>query len=333
MALSYTRAPAHLNQHACRVVLRYCGMRFMDWDDLRFVLAIRRAGSALQAAQALGVNQTTVTRRVGRMEAVLGVELFDRRQAGYVATPHGEKVAAAAEGIEATIARLDDELAAERRELTGTVRLTTSEIMANKLVAPCLGRFRKLHPGILIQLIVADRRLDIARGEADIALRASPQPEGGGIVFRRMPSAAWAVYCGRSYAEEHGMPADRAAITRHSIIGMEGPMANTIPYRWLAASAADADIRFYSNSLTSLVANLRAGLGIAMLPCLLGDEEEELLRCFAPPSELDADLWLILRENLRAAPHIRAFADFLANHLQSIRTTLAGVNVTGRSPG
>ena len=296
----------------------------MNWDDLRFVLAVCRTGSALQAARTLCVNQTTVTRRIGQIEAVLGVDLFDRRQAGYVATPHGEQVAEAAAAIETTVARLDDALAAERRELTGTVRLTTSEIMANKLVAPCLGRFRKLHPGILIQLIVGDRRFDIARGEADIALRASPQPDGSGIVFRRMPSAAWGVYCGRGYAEEHGMPAARAEIARHSIIGMEGPMAHTGPYRWLEASAPDADIRFYSNSLTGLVANLRAGIGIAMLPCFLGDEEEGLLRCFAPPAELDADLWLILRENLRATPHIRAFADFLASHLQSIRKQLAG---------
>lgn len=296
----------------------------MEWDDLRFVLAVRRAGSALRAAHELRVNQTTVTRRIAQLETALGVDLFDRRQAGYIATETGERVARVAEQIEALVADVATSVAADQRALTGAVRVTTSEAMANRLIAPCLAAFQRQHPGIHIQLITDDRRLDIARGEADVALRASPQPQGGGIVIRRMPSSAWAVYCSRDYAREHGVPSCREEIGRHAIVGMEGPMAQIPGPLWLDAAAPGATIRFRSNSLTNLVSQLRAGLGIATLPCLVGDLEPDLLRCFAPPPELDHEIWLVVREELRAVPHVRVFADFLASHLFSIRDVLAG---------
>ena len=142
--------------------------------------------------------------------------------------------------------------------------------------------------------------------------------------MRRMPGAAWAVYCSRAYAQEHGMPGSREGIRDHEIIGMEGPMAQLPGPRWLSEAAPGAQIRFRSNSLMNLVSNLRAGLGVATLPCIAGDSEPNLVRCFAPPPELESEMWLIIREDLKSAPHIRAFADYLAVYLHSIRAQLAG---------
>ena len=296
----------------------------MDWDDLRFVLAVRRSGSALGAAAKLGVNQSTVTRRIARIEGDLGVDLFERKQSGYLPTPYGVSVAETAERMEAEVHDLRNAIAATQRALTGTVRLTTSEMLANHLVAPCLLSFQKLHPGIRVELIADDRRLDLARGEADIALRAGSRPEGPGIVMRRMPSPAWAVYCSRAYADEHGMPTSREDIRNHAIVGMDGPMAQIPGPRWIDDAAPGVEIRFRSNSLTNLLSNLRAGLGVATLPCIVGDSEPSLVRCFPPPPELEAEMWLIVREELKSAPHVRAFADYLAAYLHSIRARLAG---------
>lgn len=296
----------------------------MDWDDLRFVLAVRRSGSALAAARALGVNQSTVTRRVARIEQALGVELFDRRQSGYVPTRHGTLVAETAERMEAEARDLVSTLGAARRSISGTVRVTVSEVNADRIVAPCLRAFHKLHPSIRVDLVADDRRLNLARGEADIALRAGSRPEGAGIVSRRMPDAAWAVYCSRAYADEHGMPASRAEIRDHAVVGMEGPMAQVAGPRWVAEAAPDAEIRYRSNSLVNLVSHLRAGLGVAALPCIVGDSEPGLVRCFPPPPELASELWLVLREELKTAPHVRALADYLADYVQSIRAELAG---------
>ena len=296
----------------------------MDWDDLRFVLEVSRSGSALAAAGKLGVNQSTVMRRIAQAEAALGVQLFERKQSGYVATPTGLCVADAAERIEREVRDLRNAMAATQRALAGTVRFTSSELLTSFVIASCLHSFHKFNPGVRVELIADDRRLDLARGEADIALRASSRPEGGGIVMRRMPSAGWAVYCSRAYAEERGTPGSRDEIRDHEIIGMDGPMAQLPGPRWLCDAVPGAQVRFRSNSLMNLVSNLRAGLGVATLPCIAGDSERDLVRCFAPPPELESELWLVVREDLKSTPHIRAFADYVAAYLHSIRAQLAG---------
>lgn len=296
----------------------------MDWDDLRFVLAVVRAGAALTAARALGVNQTTVMRRISQLEEELGADLFERKSSGYAPTPLALRIAETAERIESDVAKLEREIKSEQRVLSGVVRVTTSEVLANRIITPCLAAFYKQHPAVRIELNADDRRLDIATGEADVALRAGSRPEGAGIVARRLPDAGWSVYCGKSYAAENGVPKSPQEIDGHAVIGMDGRMAELPGPIWLRERAPNAVIRFRSNSLTNLVSNLRAGLGLGTLPCFVGDLEPDLVRCMPPVPELVSEMWLIVREDLRAVPHVRAFADFLAAHVHSIRADLAG---------
>ncbi len=288
----------------------------MHWDDLRYVLAVARGGSALRAAEALGVNQSTVLRRLDALEGRLGACLFDRRKSGLALSPAGRRVVEAAERIEHEIQALRTVLAAEQRTLSGSVRLTTSEVLAVRLISPCLRAFHARYPSILVELITSDERLDIAGGEADVALRAGSSPEGAGIVARRMPDTYWTIYCSRAYAAERAPPRTRAEIAGHEIVGMDGRMAQVSGWRWLAESAPDAIIRFRSNSLINLVANLKAGMGLGALPVIIGDSEPELMRCFEPPAELRAEMWLIVREQVKAQPHVRAFTEFLADYVR-----------------
>ena len=289
----------------------------MDWDDLRYVLAVARAGSALRAAHALKVNQTTVARRIAHMEAAVGAALFESKQNGQMLTPLGKNIAAAAERMESEVVALQSAIAAQQRMLSGSVRFTSSEGYASRVIAPCLIEFRKQYPHITVELFIDDRRLDIARGEADVAVRAGSKPEGAGIVAQRLPDAHWTVYCSRAYAEEHGVPARPDDLNKHAIVGLEGAMANLPAFLWLKQVAPDANISARSNSLTSLASALKAGLGVGPLSCFIGDTEPDLLRCFPPIRELDAEVWLIIREEIRHAPHVRAFVDFLAAHLRA----------------
>jgi len=316
-AAAIAASPGSVKKQYCQAVLRFCSIVAMDWDDLRFVLAVARAGSALRAARDLKVNQTTVMRRIAHIEADIGANLFEARQSGQTLTPLGQSVAAAAERIESEVVALQSTIAAQQRVLSGAVRFTSSEAYANRIVAPSLKTFRKQHPGITVELITEDRRLDLSRGEADVALRAGSRPEGGGIVAQRLPDAGWALYCSSGYAEDHGVPRSPSEIEAHAVVSLEGALANLPGFQWLTRVAPKASVSARSNSLTNLVSALKAGLGVGPLPCFIGDTEPDLMRCFPPIAELTAELWLIIREDVRQAAHIRAFVDFLAAHLRS----------------
>lgn len=287
----------------------------MDWGNLRYVLAVARAGSALRAAQDLGVNQTTVLRRLSALEAAVGAPVFERRRSGHKLTPVGERVLEAAERMEFEAQSLLSVLAAQRRTLAGSVRLTTSESLAAALIAPCLRAFQLLHPEVTVELLVTDERLDVARGNADVALRASSAPLGAGIVARRMPDVRWTVYCGRSYAAERTPPRTAEEIAGHPVVGMEGRLAQLEGWQWLAARTSAASVRCRSNSLTNLVFNLKGGLGLGILPTIIGDADQELMRCIPPP-ELRSQMWLIVREEIKAHAHVRAFTEYLAKYVR-----------------
>jgi DNA-binding transcriptional LysR family regulator len=298
-------------------------MNAMQWNDLLYVLAIVRTGSALRAAEILGVNQATVLRRLDAIEAAAGTQFFERRRSGLKPTDLGRLAADAAARMEREAQSLETALSARRRTLAGSVRLTTSFGLADRLIVPGMRAFQALYPSIMVELLVADERLDIAGGEADVALRAGSAPEGNGIVARRLPDAPWTVYCSRAYAAERGAPRDRSEISGHEIVGLDGQMGRLPAWLWLAASAPNAVVRFRSNSLVNLVSNLKAGLGLGALPILTGDAEPELMRCFPPPPELYSELWLIVREEIKTQPHVRALTDFLASYIRDTMSATA----------
>lgn len=288
----------------------------MQWDDLRYVLAVARTGSALRAAQSLGVNQTTVLRRLDLLEAAVGEPIFERRTSGLSLTEAGRVVTDAAERMEQEAQALRNKLNARQRTIAGSVRLTASEVVDVCLVTPCLMSFHAMYPDVAVELIVSNAALDIAGGEADVGLRAGLRPQGAGVVARRLPDLDWAIYCSRAYAAERGIPDRQDAIAGHHIVGMEGRLAQLRSWQWLANSAPGTAIRLRCNSLLNLVSNVKAGLGLGAMPVIVGDAEPELVRCITLPPELRAELWLILREDVKSQPHIRALADFLAKFVR-----------------
>jgi len=290
----------------------------LDWSDLRHFLAVARTGSTLAAARELGVNQTTCARRVAALETALGMTLFERGREGYRLVERARGLVAAAERVEAEVkAFLDDAAGAERR-LSGTIKVTTNEPLANVVVARAVGDFRAVYPRVRVELIIADQRLDVARGEADVALRAGPKPTDPCLVVRQLAVAGWAVYCGAGYAREHGRPAGPSDLPRHAIVSLDGPAGD-----WLAQVAPGAEVACRSNSLPNLCAMLKAGLGVSGLPCIVGDVEPELERCFKLDA-FDGAVWLVYHERLRHQPHVRAFLDFLTSHVLAKRALLAG---------
>jgi DNA-binding transcriptional LysR family regulator len=294
-----------------------------EWGDLRVLLAVAQEGSTLAAARVLGVNQTTVARRVAALEAALGVRLFDRRQDGYRLSEAGQALLPQAERVREEAEALVQLAGRHRRALAGTIRVTTTEGLANAVFTPWLGDFMDAYPDIRVEMIADERRLDLARGEADIAIRVTKAPEGAGIVGRRIADAPWAVYCSRGYAARRGVPADAAALAEHWLIGADGALAEVDPFAWLAREAPGAVVRNVCSSIMNMVFAIRAGNGVGPLPCAMAAAEAELVECFPMP-DFGYRLFLLTREELKDLPRVRAFNDFIVARAVTMRHVVEG---------
>ena len=283
-----------------------------DWDLIRYFLAVARTGSTLAAAEALGQSQPTVARRIAALERSLGQSLFERRRAGYRLTVEGRALVAEAEAVEAAATRFAERARAQGRRVAGTVRFTTFDMFANMALGPALQEFARLYPDVKVEVVVSERRLDIAAGEADIALRAGPRPESGPLVCRKVGEDVWALYCSRGYAASHGCPESVEALAGHLLIGGDGHLATVPAFRWLAERVPEAPVRYRCNTVQNLISSVASGLGVSMLPCAFVDPKLDLVRCLPPPPELRTEGWLITHERLKDEPPIRAMMDFLA---------------------
>jgi DNA-binding transcriptional LysR family regulator len=283
-----------------------------DWNDLRYFLAVARGGSTLGASRTLGVNQTTVARRIEALEHALGGKLFDRGQTGSRLTEVGTALIAAAETVESAAQNVCDISAALARQHSGVLRVTTNEALASFAVTPALAEFRRLYPDIKVELIISDRFFDLTKGEADLAIRgATKRPADPGVVARRLVNVDWGFYCSLDYLERHGRPRSVADLNHHILIGGEGDLGMSPPLRWMTEHAPNAEIHCRSNTLTNMVASCKAGLGVAPLPNLMAAVETDLVCCIPPTSELEANVWLLTTPELKSSPRVRAFIDFI----------------------
>lgn len=302
-----------------------------DWNDLRAFLAVAETGSTLAAGRRLRVSQTTAARRVAALEAALGLTLFERRQAGYVLTPIGEDLIEKARGVETAAGALAEAAATKTREIGGTVRLTTQEFFAVTVLAPILRDLHEAYPDIRIELDTGEELRDLAGGEAEVALRTCGRPEGGGLVGRRIVDDRWAFYCSRGYAAAHGIPHSRKDLRKHPIMGGGGQQLWRIYGAWLKENGLEDAVVMQHGSALGLLASVRSGTGLAVLPCFVADTDPDLVRCL-PPTEDDRGLWLLTHERLRHTPRVRAVLDFLADRLARIarsqREQSAGADVS-----
>ena len=286
-----------------------------DWNDLKTFLAVARHGSTLAAGRQLRVSQTTAARRVAALEQALGVVLFERRQAGYLLTPDGAALRQQAEAVEAAASAFGEGASARNREARGIVKLTTAEIYAVSVLAPIIRELHEAYPLIELELDTSDEVRDLASGAADIAFRASKEPNGAGLVGRKIASDPWATYCSRGYADSHGLPRSRKALRQHSLIGGGGETVWPIYRKWLRDNQLEGNVGVRHSSSTSLLAAVRAGAGIAVLPRMIAGGDPDLVRCLPPAPGHSISLWLLTHERVRHAAPVRAVIDFLYERL------------------
>jgi len=295
-----------------------------DWNDLKYLLAVARHGSTLAAARVLGVNQSTVQRRLAELERQLGERLVERQPSGYRLTDLGKAMLPHAESVAAAVAAFERHLKEAGRAQVGTVRLTCPEPIAVRLThSGLLDRFHARHPDLKVEFVLSDRYVDLSKGEADVALR-SGDTDDGVLVGRKIADSVWAIYASHAYIARHGAPSSLDDLKTHSLVGFDETMSRHRISTWLCEIAPHATFVARTNSVLGLVSSAKAGVGVAPLPIALGDCEPDLVRVLGPVPELTRAWRVLAHPDQRNSRRVSMFFDFVVSELDALKPILTG---------
>jgi len=291
----------------------------MDWDNLRFFLAVARKGSIRAASVSLSVNHTTVARRITAFEKKLGVRLFERLPSGYVLTPTGEEMMLSAQHVEDEIVKLDRKVIGRDAEFNGVLRVTMPTALATHLLMPDIAAFTKMYPSINLELVFSNEEFNLRKREADIAIRLTPNPPDY-LVGRQILHPAKGVYASHDYlkSRDHNGQPDEL-----EWIGWEEVASKT---QWNKDSRFSlSPVMHQADDLLAQLEAVKASMGIAMLPCFLADTVPSLERLeLLSKVGTCGDLWILTHEDLRATARVRAFVNFMLEAFDRHRDLLEG---------
>ena len=298
------------------------GLSMFDWDDLRHFLAVARYGSTIAAAKALNVNQSTVHRRLDELEKRLGRKLVVRQPTGYKLTELGQDLVAYAEGVEAAVHTFERRLAASDNGLTGSIRLTCPEAIGVRLLhSPFITKFNERYPGLYVDFVINDKLLDLTKGEADIAIRATA-PFDEALFGRKIADTPWGIYATAPYIERWGTITDVADIARHSVVLLD--IERHVTKTWLQSVAPEARVAARCNSFAALLLATKSGVGLAALPMTIGGGDPSLVRLLGPIPGLTTNFYLLMHQDMKTTPRVRALFDFIIDELDIVQPILAG---------
>lgn len=283
----------------------------LNFDDLRYMLAVAETGTTLAASKLLRVSQSTVSRRIAALEEALRVELFDKRRTGYFLTEEGALLLAPAQAVRQAVDAFSGAVDSLSREISGTVRFTTNEVLGSFVLPKLIERLKQRYPGVRLEIDTTNVLRDLAAGEADVALRASPAPTQAGLVGVRMLEDYWGLYCSRSYSDRHGVPRSVEELTGHTLIGVDTHVRGRPIFEWALQNFPTQEVLLRHNSVPAVFASVRNGVGIGFYSDFIASGDPELVLCFRPPVPAAAEVWLVTHERLRHLPRIRAVMDVI----------------------
>lgn len=287
--------------------------------DIQFIAAIAEAGSLSAAAKRLAVNHATVFRRLNAFEARLGAKLFERSAGRYVPTVAGEELARVGAGIEEAATRSLLRVAGRDLRPAGLVRLTTTESIASGLLAPLAASCHELHPGIQIQVVADNSLYDLAKRDADIAIRPTRKPPQH-LIGKKIGLLAMCVYGSSRYLQHH-----RAKdLSAHEWIAFDDARSHSPSLEWLASIKPLDQIAYRTNSHIGVAHACLAGAGLAVLPCFVGDRQPALRRVDGPIDACANDLWIFTHPDLRETVRIKTVFRALQQELEKAASLLAG---------
>lgn len=293
----------------------------LDWDDLRYVLAVARAGSLSGAARDLGVRHSTMLRRIDAIEEKLQVRLFERLRNGYLPTEAGEAMCRVAEQCEPLVAEAERRVVGGDTRLTGNLRVTTGLVVAQYLLPRPLARFCATHPEIEVEIQGVRERLDLSRREADIAVRMSEQVPDY-LVGRKLGQVRFRVYAWRDapFLNAAGKTARarpiKTLVQEFPWICFQRDLQDRLYDRWMHANVPQSSVVVRADHFPTSLALLKTGMGVALLPEFMAREVDGLVALSAPIDELQTPLWILTHPDLRNTARIRAFMQVTGDEMQ-----------------
>jgi DNA-binding transcriptional LysR family regulator len=285
--------------------------RALSWDELRTFVEVARDGSLSGAARRLGLSQPTVGRHIDALEATLGSTLFTRSPRGLTPTPAAQALAPHVEAMAAAAAALTRTASGEAAADRGVVRVTASEVIGCEVLPPILAGFHAEHPGIAIELALTNRNEDLARRDADIAVRMV-RPTQSGLVARRIGAARIGVYAHRDYLARFGEPRSLAGLASHCVIGFDRDNRSFRSAGDFARGLTREDFGFRCDSDLVQLAALRAGVGVGGCQENIARRTSELVAVLPNAIQYALEVWLVMHENLKTTRRVRLLFDHLA---------------------
>ncbi len=291
----------------------------MDWEDVKTFAAVAQHGSVRRAGAALHVHHSTVSRRIERLERESAVRLFDRRPEGFALTEAGEELLVVADRMADELIHVERRIAGRDDGLSGHLTVTMPEPLATLAFVPRLARFCERYPGLEPRLLATGELLDVSRREADVAIRCDNNPPET-LVGKRLYSYRMTVYAAEGYLDSRDLAAEPASGRWLGFAVGEGVYPD-----W-ARETEFAKVPAWGvfSELSSQVAAVQAGLGLAILPCFVGDTTPGIVRATERPPVPSRDIWVLTHRDLRRTARVRAFMDFATDVLHEVRPELIG---------
>ncbi|WNJ89121.1 LysR family transcriptional regulator [Bosea sp. 685] len=296
----------------------------LAWDDFRLIKAITDHDGLTGAANALGVNHSTVFRRLGQIEEQLGLPLFERRKTGYVATVAGTEMSALANRMDEDVTAFGLRLAGRDVAPSGEVRVTTTDTLYLNVLLPIFAAFRLAHPLIRLDIVIGNQTLNLSKRDADVAIRANDSP-GETLVGRRLATLNWAIYGRAGDGLTPAEQADPKALFQRDWVALGDQLGYVKAARYVRERVAPERIALKSSAVLGMTEAVEQGFGIGPLPCFIADQRPGLIRLMPPDPEFSTGLWILTHPDIRHAPRVRAFMDFCGNELAKKRGLIEGM--------
>lgn len=292
----------------------------LDWDDLRIFLAAAREPSFVAAGRRLGLDHTTLARRIAQLEEELGARLFDRSPRGISLTDPGLELEAHALRMEEAALAASGIAPEAGERITGTVRLAVPEAFGTYFFTPRIPRFRELHPGIELELVTASRLVSLSKREADIAIGLQ-RPEHGRLRMVKLSAYRLGVYAARELLRKSG-PVDRVEVLQDQpFVSMTEELVDFAELRHLTRSLFERSV-FRTSSVVAHMNAVSAGVGFGLLHCFAAASDDRLVRVLEQEVEVERSYWMVMHDDLAQIPRVRAVADFLIEEVRANRALL-----------